>query len=51
MKRVLDASNGKTLVKVDKQYYRPLDVNYLCGDSSKAKKALKIGIANFHLKI
>ena len=36
----IDASSGKTLVKVDKQYYRPLDVNYLCGDSSKAKKAL-----------
>jgi len=27
-------------VKVDKRFMRPLDVNYLCGDYSKAKKKL-----------
>jgi len=28
-------------VKVDKRFMRPLDVNYLCGDYSKAKKKLR----------
>ena len=36
----LNSDNGEVLVKVDKQYYRPLEVDYLCGDSSKAKKIL-----------
>jgi len=27
-------------VKVDKRFFRPIDVNYLCGDSSKAKEKL-----------
>lgn len=30
----------KKYVKVDKRFLRPLDVNYLCGDYSKAKKKL-----------
>ena len=30
----------KLLIKVDKRYFRPLDINYLKGDSSKAKKIL-----------
>ena len=30
----------KEYVKVDKRFMRPLDVNYLCGDYSKAKKKL-----------
>ena len=31
---------GKVLVKVDPMYFRPLEVNYLLGDSSSAKKKL-----------
>ena len=33
--------NGKTIVSVDKKYFRPLEVDYLKGDASKAKKILK----------
>ena len=32
---------GQLITKVDKKYFRPLDVNELKGDSSKAKKTLK----------
>ncbi len=32
--------NGKTLVEVHKDYFRPSEVNYLKGDYSKAKKIL-----------
>jgi GDPmannose 4,6-dehydratase len=35
-----DSKTGDTLVKVSKEYFRPLDVDYLLGDSSKAKKEL-----------
>tara|TARA_B100000035_G_scaffold307801_1_gene311591 strand:+ start:140 stop:1183 length:1044 start_codon:yes stop_codon:yes gene_type:complete len=31
----------KLLIVVDKKYFRPLDINYLRGDSSKARKKLK----------
>ena len=31
---------GDTLIKVDKRYYRPSEVDYLIGDSSKAKSEL-----------
>ena len=37
----VDKQNGKVLVKVDKRYYRPLEVDYLRGDSRKAQKELK----------
>jgi len=33
--------NNKPIVECDKNYFRPLDVNTLLGDSSKAKKELK----------
>ena len=36
----INQNNGKILVEIDKQYYRPLEVHYLCGDSTKAKKEL-----------
>ncbi len=36
----VDSRNGNVLVQVDKKYYRPLEVDYLCGDSKKAKKLL-----------
>jgi len=29
------------MIKIEKKYFRPLDINYLRGDSSKAKKILK----------
>ena len=32
--------NGDIVIKVDKRYYRPTEVDELCGDSSKAKKEL-----------
>jgi len=33
-----DANTGKTLMKIDPQYYRPCEVEQLLGDPSKAKK-------------
>ena len=36
----VNKENGNTLVKVDKRYYRPLEVNYLRGDSKKAERLL-----------
>ncbi len=32
--------SGDIIIKVDKRYYRPTEVDYLLGDSSKAKKEL-----------
>ena len=37
----LDKKTGKVLVKIDKKYFRPNEVNHLRGDFSKAKKILK----------
>ena len=28
------------MIKIDKKYFRPLDINFLLGDPSKAKKEL-----------
>ena len=36
----IDKSTGKTIIEIDEGYFRPNEVNYLCGDSSKAKKIL-----------
>ncbi|PIQ76873.1 GDP-mannose 4,6-dehydratase [Candidatus Peregrinibacteria bacterium CG10_big_fil_rev_8_21_14_0_10_49_24] len=36
----IDAKTGKTLVVIDPQYFRPNEVDYLCGDASNAKKKL-----------
>ena len=33
--------NGKVIIECDKNYFRPLDVNTLLGDASKARKKLK----------
>jgi GDPmannose 4,6-dehydratase len=35
-----DQKSGKILVKIDPSYYRPLEVEHLVGDASKAKKHL-----------
>ncbi len=36
----INKSNGRILVKVDKSLYRPSELNFLMGDSSKAKQKL-----------
>ena len=36
----IDASTGKTIIQVDPRYFRPTEVDYLCGDASKAKNKL-----------
>ena len=36
----LDASSRKTLIEIDKKYFRPSEVDLLVGDPSKAKKIL-----------
>jgi GDPmannose 4,6-dehydratase len=36
----IDRMTGRTLVKIDPAFYRPLEVNCLCGDASKAKEKL-----------
>ena len=33
--------NNKIIIKIDKDYFRPLEVNYLRGDSRKAFRVLK----------
>ncbi|HOJ29418.1 MAG TPA: GDP-mannose 4,6-dehydratase [Spirochaetota bacterium] len=35
-----DAKSGKTLIKVNPEFFRPAEVDYLVGDASKAKKEL-----------
>ena len=37
----IDLVSGKILVKIDPKYFRPLEVNNLLGDFSKAKKIIK----------
>ena len=37
----IDVNSGKCIVRVNKKYFRPNDVNYLRGDSSKARKLLR----------
>ena len=32
--------NGKCIIKIDKKYFRPNEVNTLLGNSSKARKQL-----------
>jgi GDPmannose 4,6-dehydratase len=36
----VDASSGKTVVKVNPRYYRPAEVDLLIGDADKAHKVL-----------
>ena len=36
----INTLSKKTIVKVNKNYFRPIDVDYLRGDYSKAKKLL-----------
>ncbi len=41
LKEIAIDDDGKTIISVSKVYYRPLEVDFLKGDSSKAKKNLK----------
>ena len=34
-------NNNKVIIKINKKYYRPTEVDALCGDFKKAKKVLK----------
>lgn len=36
-----DISNNQTVVRINPKYYRPLDVDCLCGDSTKAYRKLR----------
>ncbi len=38
--RGIDKKNGKVLVEVDPRYFRPAEVDQLCGDPSKAQRLL-----------
>ncbi len=46
LKEVGIDNKGKTIIIVDKKYFRPLEVDYLKGNASKAKKILKWKIKN-----
>ena len=35
-----DRKTGKTLVEIDPIFFRPTEVNYLCGDATKAREKL-----------
>ena len=37
----IDSSTGKILVSINPKFFRPTEVNNLCGDASKANKILK----------
>ncbi len=36
----VDTKTGKTIVGINPHYYRPAEVDFLCGDASKARKEL-----------
>ncbi len=37
----IDKKSNRVIIKIDKKFYRPAEVSYLIGDSSKAKRDLK----------
>ncbi len=40
-RKVINLENNKTIIKIDKKYFRPAEVDLLIGDSKKAMKMLK----------
>ena len=36
----IDRTTGQTVIKVDPKYFRPTEVEQLCGDPTKAKEIL-----------
>ena len=53
--RGLDKAGGRVLVKVDPRYFRPTEVDLLCGDASKARTILgwqpRVGFAELVRKM
>ena len=39
-KRKAVDKNGKILIKINKKFFRPMDINNLVGDTSKVRKKL-----------
>ena len=39
--RVINSKNGKTIIKIDKEFFRPAEVDLLIGNPGKAKRKLK----------
>ena len=39
----INRNNKKVVIKINKNYYRPTDVNILKGDFSRAKKRIRMG--------
>ena len=39
--RLINLENKKVIIKINKKFFRPAEVNYLKGNYSKAKKILK----------
>ena len=39
--RVINKKNGKTIIKIDKEFFRPAEVDLLIGNPGKAKRKLK----------
>ena len=39
--RAINKKNGKTIIKIDKEFFRPAEVDLLIGNPSKAKRKLK----------
>ena len=39
--KLINQDNNKVIIKINKKYFRPSEVNYLRGDSSRAQKELK----------
>ncbi len=37
----INKKNKKTIIKIDPYYFRPKEVSYLCGNSTKARKKIK----------
>ena len=44
VERGIDKKSGKVLIEVEPQYFRPTEVNVLCGNSEKARKVYGLGI-------
>ncbi|MDT8397328.1 MAG: GDP-mannose 4,6-dehydratase [Pseudomonadales bacterium] len=36
----INTANGETVVRIDPRYYRPTEVDFLCGDAGKAERVL-----------
>jgi GDPmannose 4,6-dehydratase len=39
--KAINLSNNKTIIDIDKKFFRPTEVDFLRGDFSKAKRLLK----------